>query len=74
MRLVLEDGSVYDHAGRLDFLDNNIGISSRGTVVTIATPRLGTLANRVNTSDRIAPWRYGAVALMRDLARRGLPR
>jgi fumarylacetoacetate (FAA) hydrolase family protein len=45
-----------------------------GDVVTIATPRLGTLANRVNTSDRIAPWRYGAVALMRDLARRGLPR
>ncbi|GAB3663526.1 fumarylacetoacetate hydrolase family protein [Ramlibacter alkalitolerans] len=43
-----------------------------GDVVAIATPTLGTLVNRVNTSDRIEPWRYGAVALMRDLARRGL--
>lgn len=43
-----------------------------GDVVAISTPRLGTLANRVNTSDRVAPWRYGAGALMRDLARRGL--
>lgn len=43
-----------------------------GDLVAISTPRLGTLVNRVNTSDRIAPWRYGASALMRDLARRGL--
>jgi fumarylacetoacetate (FAA) hydrolase family protein len=43
-----------------------------GDVVAIATPALGTLVNRVNTSDRIEPWRYGAMALMRDLARRGL--
>ncbi len=43
-----------------------------GDVVAISTPRLGTLVNRVNTSDRIAPWRYGVNALMRDLARRGL--
>ncbi|WP_048441544.1 fumarylacetoacetate hydrolase family protein [Caenimonas sp. SL110] len=41
-----------------------------GDVVTVSTPRLGTLANRVNTSDRIAPWTYGITALMRDLARR----
>lgn len=45
---------------------------SVGDIVAISTPRLGTLANRVNTSDRIAPWRYGVSALMRDLARRGL--
>ena len=45
-----------------------------GDVVTVATPCLGTLVNRVNTSDKIAPWTYGAGALMRDLARRGLPR
>ncbi len=44
-----------------------------GDLVTVSAPRLGTLANRVNTSDRIAPWTYGATALMRDLARRGLP-
>ena len=43
-----------------------------GDVVTISTPDLGTLVNRVNTSDRIAPWTYGTGALMRDLARRGL--
>ena len=43
-----------------------------GDIVTVATPKLGLLANRVNTSDRIAPWTYGASALMRDLARRGL--
>jgi fumarylacetoacetate (FAA) hydrolase family protein len=43
-----------------------------GDLVAIATPTLGTLVNRVNTSDRIEPWRYGAGALMRDLARRGL--
>jgi fumarylacetoacetate (FAA) hydrolase family protein len=41
-----------------------------GDLVTVSSPRLGTLANRVNTSDRVAPWTYGAVALMRDLARR----
>ena len=43
-----------------------------GDVVTVSTPRLGTLANRVNTSDRVPRWDYGAVALMRDLARRQL--
>ena len=43
-----------------------------GDVVTVSTPQLGTLANRVNTSDRVAPWTYGTGALMRDLARRGL--
>jgi fumarylacetoacetate (FAA) hydrolase family protein len=43
-----------------------------GDVVAISTPGLGTLVNRVNTSDRIDPWRYGVNALMRDLARRGL--
>jgi fumarylacetoacetate (FAA) hydrolase family protein len=43
-----------------------------GDLVTVSTPRLGTLANRVNTSDKVAPWTYGAAALMRDLARRGL--
>jgi fumarylacetoacetate (FAA) hydrolase family protein len=44
-----------------------------GDLVAISTPRLGTLVNRVNTSDRIEPWRYGVSALLRDLARRGLP-
>ncbi len=43
-----------------------------GDVVTIATPALGALVNRVGTSDRIAPWTFGAGALMRNLAARGL--
>jgi fumarylacetoacetate (FAA) hydrolase family protein len=41
-----------------------------GDVVTVTTPKLGALVNRVNTSDRIAPWTYGAGALMASLARR----
>ena len=41
-----------------------------GDVVTVATPQLGQLANRVNTSDKVKPWTYGIAALMRDLARR----
>jgi fumarylacetoacetate (FAA) hydrolase family protein len=43
-----------------------------GDVVTIATPRLGALVNRVERTDAIAPWTFGAGALMRNLARRGL--
>lgn len=45
-----------------------------GDIVTVSTAGLGRLANRVNTSDRVPPWRYGTGALMRDLARRGLLR
>jgi fumarylacetoacetate (FAA) hydrolase family protein len=45
-----------------------------GDIVTVSTPQLGTLANRVNTSDNVPPWTYGTTALMRDLARRGLLR
>jgi len=43
-----------------------------GDVVTIATPSLGALVNRVEHADRIAPWTFGAGALMRNLARRQL--
>ena len=43
-----------------------------GDVVEVATPALGTLVNRVEHTDRIAPWTFGSVALMRNLARRGL--
>jgi fumarylacetoacetate (FAA) hydrolase family protein len=43
-----------------------------GDIVTVATPRLGALVNRVNRSDRIAPWTFGARALAQNLARRGL--
>ncbi len=43
-----------------------------GDLVSVSTPCLGTLVNRVDTSDRVAPWSYGVAALMRDLSRRGL--
>lgn len=45
-----------------------------GDRVTISTPRLGTLINHVNLSDRLPPWRFGTGALMRNLAKRGLLR
>jgi fumarylacetoacetate (FAA) hydrolase family protein len=45
-----------------------------GDVVTIATPALGALANRVNYADAIAPWTFGTGALMRNLGARGLLR
>ena len=42
-----------------------------GDIVTISTPRIGTLVNRVNRSDRIEPWTFGTRALIDRLARRG---
>jgi fumarylacetoacetate (FAA) hydrolase family protein len=43
-----------------------------GDIVTVTTPLLGALINRVDHSDRIAPWTFGTAALMRNLAARGL--
>jgi fumarylacetoacetate (FAA) hydrolase family protein len=43
-----------------------------GDIVTVATPTLGALVNRVNHSDKVAPWTFGAAALMQNLARRRL--
>jgi fumarylacetoacetate (FAA) hydrolase family protein len=45
-----------------------------GDVVTIATPSLGALVNRVDYADAIEPWTFGAGALMRSLGARGLLR
>ncbi len=41
-------------------------------VVTISTPRLGTLVNRVRPSDACEPWHFGTAALFRNLAARGV--
>jgi fumarylacetoacetate (FAA) hydrolase family protein len=43
-----------------------------GDIVTISASGLGSLVNRVNHSDKIAPWTFGAVALMKNLAERRL--
>ncbi|MDB5622105.1 MAG: fumarylacetoacetate hydrolase family protein [Devosia sp.] len=39
-----------------------------GDVVSISTPSLGTLRNRVQLSTQCPPWTYGASHLLRDLA------
>src|SRR5258708_4198749 len=44
----------------------------QGDIVTIRSAKLGALVNRVAHSDKAAPWTFGAVALMRNLAARGL--
>jgi len=41
-------------------------------IVTISTPKLGSLSNRVRLSTQCPPWTYGASHLMRDLAAAGL--
>ena len=43
-----------------------------GDIVTIATPKLGRLVNRVRPTDQCEAWSFGAGALMRNLAKRGL--
>ena len=43
-----------------------------GDVVSISTPTLGTLSNRVMLSTECPPWTYGTSHLLRDLARAGL--
>lgn len=43
-----------------------------GDVVTVSSSELGTLANRMTTSDKAPPWTFGASHLFRNLARRGL--
>ncbi len=43
-----------------------------GDVVTIANAELGRLTNTVRLSTECAPWNFGAAALMRNLAGRGL--
>jgi fumarylacetoacetate (FAA) hydrolase family protein len=43
-----------------------------GDLVTISSPRLGTLQNRVTACDAAPPWDFGIADLMRNLAERGL--
>jgi len=43
-----------------------------GDLVTISAPKLGRLINRMRYTHECEPWTFGAGALMRNLARRGL--
>lgn len=43
-----------------------------GDVVSISTPKLGTLSNRVGLSTEVTQWTFGLADFMRNLAGRGL--
>ena len=43
-----------------------------GDIVTIASPKLGRLSNRVVSTAVAEPWTFGTRALMANLAKRGL--
>jgi fumarylacetoacetate (FAA) hydrolase family protein len=43
-----------------------------GDIVTISTPKLGALVNRVQPTNKAASWTFGVSALMRNLAARDL--
>ena len=43
-----------------------------GDIVRVAAPALGTLVNKVTTSQQAPPWQLGIAGLMRNLAQRGL--
>ena len=43
-----------------------------GDIVTVSSPELGALTNRMTSTDKAAPWTYGTSHLMRNLGKRGL--
>ena len=43
-----------------------------GDIVTVTTPSLGSLVNRMTLANEAAPWTFGTRALMQNLAKRGL--
>jgi fumarylacetoacetate (FAA) hydrolase family protein len=43
-----------------------------GDIVRVSAPALGTLVNKVTTSQLAPPWQLGIAGLMRNLAQRGL--
>jgi fumarylacetoacetate (FAA) hydrolase family protein len=45
---------------------------AEGDRVSVSSPELGRLVNRMRPCDACEPWTFGAGALMRNLARRGL--
>lgn len=54
---------------------NGMGFThAYGDLVTIASPKLGAIVNRMASSDACPPWQYGVRALMANLAKRGLLR
>jgi fumarylacetoacetate (FAA) hydrolase family protein len=56
-----------------DRAEQGMGFTHKiGDQVTISSTELGALANRVNTSDKAAPWTFGVSALIENLRSRSL--
>lgn len=56
-----------------DRAEPGLGFTHRlDDLVAISTPALGSLINRVRTSDSCEPWQFGTADLFRSLAARGL--
>lgn len=69
--LVLFTGTLF--APTYDRDASGMGFTHKiGDIVTIKTPRLGALVNRVNLSTEAPPWQFGTGWLMKNLAQRGL--
>lgn len=43
-----------------------------GDIVTVSSPKLGAIINRMRSTADCAPWTFGTSHLMRNLAKRGL--
>jgi fumarylacetoacetate (FAA) hydrolase family protein len=69
--LVLYTGTLF--APTYDRDTEGMGFTHKiGDVVTISTPKLGALINRVNVTVDAPPWTFGTGQLMKNLAQRGL--
>lgn len=69
--LVLYTGTLF--APTKDRAEPGLGFTHAvGDVVRISSPKLGMLANRVNTAEQTKPWDFGVRALIANLHRRGL--
>ena len=70
-----EDGTIqlsYRKAKRQKEWNAILAKHKEGDVVTVSSPQLGKLANRMTWTDKAAPWTFGASHLFRNLAKRGL--
>lgn len=69
--LVLYTGTMF--APTDDRGEKSSGFTHKvGDVVKVSSPKLGTLTNRVNLTTKAPEWVFGAGALMKNLAKRGL--
>ena len=67
-----EQGRVHIDDPVQTYLPGDVPGTPTGDIVSISTPKLGRLVNRMRLSTECPPWTFGAAALMRNLSRRGL--